>query len=89
MRVGQPGEVPRAKVEAALRSRVFHVVPEDLKVVNTCNNMGVPVMKEAPRSRFALAVGGLASEIQKVLITASLPVRRPRTSKSREKTRQP
>ena len=48
IRVGQPGEVPTAKVEAALRSKVFHVVPEDLKVVNSCNNMGVPVTKEAP-----------------------------------------
>ena len=42
IRVGQPGEVPIAKVEAALRSKVFHVIPEDLKVVNSCNNMGVP-----------------------------------------------
>ena len=59
VRVGQPGEVPAAKVEAALRSKVFHVIPEDLKVVNSCNNMGVPVTKEAPRSRYASAVNSL------------------------------
>ena len=55
-RVGQPGEVATAKVEAALRTKIFHVMPEDFKVVNNCNNMGVPATKEAPRSRFASAV---------------------------------
>ena len=89
IRVGQPGEVPTAKVEAALRSKVFHVVPEDLKVVNSCNNMGVPVTKEAPRSRFASAVNSLVSEIHKVLATAPAPVRTTRAPRSRRKARQP
>ena len=75
VRVGQLGEVPAAKVEVALRSKVFFVVPEDLKVVNVCNNMGVPVSKEAPRSRFASAVNNLVLEMHKVLATAPSPVR--------------
>ncbi len=81
IRVGQPGEVPTAKVEAALRSKVFHVVPEDLKVVNSCNNMGVPVTKEAPRSRYTTAVNSLVSEIYTMLDTAPAPVRTIRAAK--------
>ncbi len=80
-RVGQPGEVSTAKVEAALRAKVFQVVPEDLKVVNSCNNMGVAVTTEAPRSRFAAAVHALESEIQKVLETAPAPIQATRAAK--------
>ena len=77
-RVGQPAEVSTSKVEAALRSKAFHIIPEDLKVVNSCNNLGVPVVKEAPRSRYAYAVTALVSEIHKVLLTtpSSIKVKR-------------
>ena len=80
-RVGQPGEVAAAKVEAALRTKIFHVMPEDLKVVNNCNNMGVPVTKEAPRSKFASARHAMVSEIHNVLATAPAPIRATRAAK--------
>ena len=81
-RVGQPAEVATAKVEAALRTKIFHVIPEDLKVVNNCNNMGVPATKEAPRSRFASAVFSMVSEIHKVLATTPAPIRATRAAKT-------
>jgi pilus assembly protein CpaE len=80
-RVGQSGEVAAAKVEAALRTKVFHIMPEDLKVVNNCNNMGVPVIREAPRSKFATALHFLVSEIHNVLASAPAPIQATRAAK--------
>ena len=73
-RVGQVGEVPAGKVEAAMRTKLFHIIPEDLKVVNSCNNMGVPVMAESPRSRYAANIEELVTKIAEALKTAPIPL---------------
>ena len=49
--------------------------------MNSCNNMGIPVMKQAPRSKFAAAVNSIVAEIHKVLATAPTPLRAIRAAK--------
>ena len=81
-RVGQPGEVPTAKVEAALRSKVFHVVPEDLKVVNNCNNMGVPGDERGSEVEIRLGRQQLwCRKFTRCSRTAPAPVRTTRAAK--------
>ncbi len=63
-RFGQPKEIPLAKVEEALKSKVFHVLPDDPKVVNRANNNGVPVILDAPSSKFSKSLAKLAQSIQ-------------------------
>jgi pilus assembly protein CpaE len=63
-RFGQPREVPIAKVEEALNSKVFHTIPDDPRTVNRANNYGVPVVLDAPSSRFAKGLSKLAQGIR-------------------------
>jgi pilus assembly protein CpaE len=62
-RSGQPSEVPLAKVEAALKSKVFHLLPDDPKVVNRANNNGVPVILDSPSSKFSKSLVKLTQAI--------------------------
>jgi pilus assembly protein CpaE len=64
---GEPGEVPMAKIEEALRLKVFHSLPSDAKNVNDCNNVGVPVVTEYPRSRYSHAITELATKLKEHL----------------------
>lgn len=69
-RLGQPKEVPIAKVEEAMKLKVFLAIPEEMKVVNRANNNGVPVVIEAPSSRFAKALLKLAKAVQPETLAA-------------------
>jgi Flp pilus assembly CpaE family ATPase len=63
-RLGQPRELPLAKAEEALKSKVFHAIPDDPRVVNRANNNGVPVALDAPSSRVSKSLAKLAEAIQ-------------------------
>ena len=62
-RYGQPREVPLAKAEEALKMKVFHVIPDDPKVVNRANNNGVPVVLDAPSAKVSRAIAKLARAV--------------------------
>jgi pilus assembly protein CpaE len=62
-RYGQPKEVPASKAEEALGLKVFHYVPDDPKAVNRANNLGVPVVLEAPRAAVSRSVAKLAQGV--------------------------
>ena len=61
---GQPKEVPLAKAEEALKSKIFHVIPDDPKVVNRANNHGVPVVLDAPFARVSKSLVKLSELIR-------------------------
>ena len=63
-RLGLPAEIPIAKAEEALKSKFFHVVPDDPKAVNRANNNGVPVVLDAPSSKFSKSLAKLAQGVQ-------------------------
>jgi pilus assembly protein CpaE len=63
-RFGQAREVPLAKAEEALKSKIFHVLPDDPKVVNRATNHGVPVVLDAPSSRISKSLAKLSEMIQ-------------------------
>jgi pilus assembly protein CpaE len=65
-RFGQPNEVPLAKVEEALKSKVFHVFPDEPKAINRANNNGVPVILDAPSSKFSKSLVKLAQSLQAI-----------------------
>jgi pilus assembly protein CpaE len=52
-RVGQRGELPLRKAEGVLGRKMVGCVPNDPATVNASTNLGVPVVLESPRSRFA------------------------------------
>jgi pilus assembly protein CpaE len=62
-RYGQPKEIPFAKAEEALGSKIFHYVPDDPKTVNRANNNGVPVVLESPSAKVARSVMRLAESV--------------------------
>jgi pilus assembly protein CpaE len=62
-RHGQPQEVPAAKAEEALSTKIFHFVPDDPRTVNLANNNGVPAVLEYPRSNVSRSVTKLAMSI--------------------------
>lgn len=77
-RYGQPKEVPIAKMEEALKSKLFHVIPDDPKTVNRANNNGVPVVLDAPSSSFSKGIAKLAQLLEEVLkAEASKPIEKP------------
>jgi pilus assembly protein CpaE len=59
-RTGQANELPVAQAEEALGMKIGYQIPDDSKTVNQCNNMGVPVVLEAPTSKVARALVQLA-----------------------------
>ena len=63
-RQGQAREVPLAKAEEALKSKIFQAIPDDPKTVNRANNNGAPVVLDAPSSKVAKALRNLAQAIQ-------------------------
>lgn len=62
-RSGQPGEVSASKAEEALNAKIACFIPDDPKLVNRANNLGVPVMIEAPKSKVALSLAALAKSV--------------------------
>lgn len=62
-RSGQLGEVPASKAEEALKDKIACFIPDDPKLVNRANNLGVPVVIEAPRSKVALSLAALAKSV--------------------------
>jgi pilus assembly protein CpaE len=63
-RFGQPREVPLAKAEEALKSKIYHVIPDEPKAVNQATNHGVPVVLEAPSAKVSKSLAKLAQMIQ-------------------------
>ena len=83
-RAGQPRGIPLVKAEEALKSKVFHVIPDDPKTVNRANNNGLPVVLDAPSSKFSKSLAKLAQDLQASLKTdygngAGMPDASPRT----------
>ncbi len=62
-RTGQASELSVHPAEAALGRKLSHLIPDDPRVVNQCNNMGVPVMVEAPTSKVGRAMNGLSDAV--------------------------
>lgn len=62
-RAGQPKQVPAAKAEEALGTRIFHFVPDDPKSVNRAVNNGVPVVLESPSAKVSKSMMKLAESI--------------------------
>ncbi|HZU38596.1 MAG TPA: hypothetical protein VFA18_21905 [Gemmataceae bacterium] len=62
-RYGQPAELPVAKVEQALNTKIFHYVPDDPKTINRANNNGVPAVLEAPSAKFTKSMSQLATSV--------------------------
>src|SRR5262249_21944735 len=50
-RVGQASELPNDQLEAALARPIAFTIPDDPRTMNRSNNMGVPVVLEAPTSK--------------------------------------
>jgi pilus assembly protein CpaE len=59
-RYGQPNELPVDEAENALGQKLAQFIPEDAKTVNGANNIGVPVVSHAPKTRVAQALIGIA-----------------------------
>ncbi len=59
-RHGQANELPVDEAEAALGQKLAQFIPEDAKTVNGANNIGIPVVSHAPRTRVAQAFVGIA-----------------------------
>jgi pilus assembly protein CpaE len=72
-RVGQPKEVPLSKVEEALKTKVFHVIPDDPATINRANNNGVPVVIDSKKSKVARSLATLSKLLQTTLKVQSLP----------------
>jgi pilus assembly protein CpaE len=62
-RVGQPKEIPAAKVEEALERKFFAKLPDDPKAALGSQNNGIPVLIEYPSSRLSKALVMLASAL--------------------------
>lgn len=62
-RSGQSRELPVSRVEAALRRKVSHYIPDDPAQVNLSLNKGTPTILDAPRSAVAKSLAGLAASI--------------------------
>jgi pilus assembly protein CpaE len=62
-RHGQPKQVPPAKAEEALGSKIFHYVPDDPRTINRANNNGVPAVLEAPSARVSKSLASLAQSV--------------------------
>ena len=62
-RLGQPGELPLAEAEEALGGKISHYVPDDPRTVNEANNIGIPVVTRAPKSRVARKIMELAKSV--------------------------
>lgn len=62
-RSGQPGEVPASKAEEALNGKISHFIADDPKTVNRANNLGVPVVIEAPKTKVAQNLAALARSV--------------------------
>ncbi len=62
-RSGQLGEVPASKAEEALNGKIAHFVADDPKTVNRANNLGVPVVIEAPKTKVAQNLVTLARSV--------------------------
>ncbi|MBI1914725.1 MAG: AAA family ATPase [Planctomycetes bacterium] len=62
-RYGQAKEVPAAKAEEALGTKIFHYVPEDAKTVNRANNNGVPIVLESPWAKVSRSLSKLAQSV--------------------------
>jgi len=62
-RYGQAREVPAAKAEEALGTKILHYVPEDPKTVNWANNNGVPMVLEQPSAKVSRSVAKLAQSV--------------------------
>jgi pilus assembly protein CpaE len=61
-RTGQANELPVAQAEAALGMKIGYQIPDDPKIVNQCNNVGVPVVLDAPTSKVARALVRVARD---------------------------
>jgi pilus assembly protein CpaE len=62
-RLGQPGELPLAEAEEALGGKISHYIPDDPRTVNEANNIGIPVVTRAPKSRVARKIMELAKSV--------------------------
>jgi pilus assembly protein CpaE len=62
-RYGQPKEIPAAKAEEALGSKIFHYIPDDPKTINRANNNGVPAVLESPSAKVSKSVTRLAMSV--------------------------
>lgn len=62
-RYGQPKEVPAAKAEEALGTKIFHYIPDEPKTINLANNSGVPAVLEFPRARVSRSLMQLTHSI--------------------------
>ena len=62
-RYGQPQEVPTAKAEEALGTKIAHFLPDDPKAVNRSINNGIPAVLECPSARFSKSVVQLAAAL--------------------------
>jgi pilus assembly protein CpaE len=59
-RTGQANELPVAQAETALGFKINYQIPDDSKTVNQCNNVGIPVVLEAPTTKVARALAQIA-----------------------------
>jgi pilus assembly protein CpaE len=62
-RYGQAKEVPAGKAEEALRVKVSHYIPDDVKTVNRANNSGIPVVLESPSAKVSKSMVALAASV--------------------------
>jgi pilus assembly protein CpaE len=63
-RTGQASELPVAQAETALGFKIGYQIPDDSKTVNQCNNVGIPVVLEAPASKVARALAQIARDAE-------------------------
>lgn len=59
-RHGEPGNVPPAKIEHALGTRVAHLIPDDPRTVHRSINTGVPFVVDSPAAPISKAVSSIA-----------------------------
>jgi pilus assembly protein CpaE len=62
-RYGQPKELPAAKAEKALGTKILHYIPDDPKTINRATNSGVPAVIDAPSARISRSIAQLAVSI--------------------------
>jgi pilus assembly protein CpaE len=74
-RYGQAKELAVAEAEEALGRKVAHYLPDDPRTVNLANNLGVPVVVKAPRTKIAHALAQVARDAAPPAPAADAPAR--------------
>jgi len=58
--VGVPSQLSTSQAEESLGVRIWHIIPDDQRVVNRANNDGIPVVVQSPSAKVSRSLTELA-----------------------------